>query len=133
VDKKFIKDSPLPSSLGPCVDLYKEVQDLRLAMKKEVDAIQSREREIKQHLVDSISKSDDTGVAGKKYRAQIVTKTSAAVSDWDKVWDFIRENDRTDLVQNRINDKAIKEIWEAGETVPGVEKFNSVDVSVRKV
>jgi len=133
VDNKFIKGAPLPASLGPCVDLYKEVQELRLAMQKEVDAVKARESEIKQHIIDNLSKSDDTGVAGKRYRAQIVTKATPAVSDWDKVWDFIRENDRTDLVQKRINDKAVKEIWEAGEEVPGVDKFNSVDVSVRKV
>lgn len=133
MDKKFIKGSSLPDSLGPCVDLYKEVSELRLAMQKEVDAVKARESEIKQHIIDNLSKSDDTGVAGKKYRAQIVTKTAATVADWDKVWQFIRDNDRTDLVQKRINDKAVKEIWEAGEQVPGVEKFNSVDVSVRKV
>ena len=133
MDKKFIKGSPLPESIGLCADLYKEVSALRLAMQKEVDAVKSRESEIKQHIIDNLSKSDDTGVAGKKYRAQIVTKTAATVSDWEKVWNFIRENDRTDLVQKRINDKAVKEIWEAGEQVPGVEKFNSVDVSVRKV
>lgn len=133
MDKKFIKGSPLPKSVGLCADLYKEVSELRLAMQKEVDKVKARETEIKDYIIDNLSKSDDTGAAGKKYRAQITTKAAASVADWDKVREFIRENDRFDLLSKSINQSAVKSMWENGEQVPGVEKFNSVGVSIKKI
>lgn len=133
MDKKFVKGSTLPTSIGACADLYKEVQEVRLAMQKETDAVAAREKEIKDHIINNLSKSDDTGAAGKKYRAQIVVKEVPKADDWDKIRAYIVEHDRFDLLQKRLADKVIKEMWEEGEQVPGVGKFNAVDVSITKI
>ena len=66
--------SPLPKSIGLCADLYSDVRALRLMMEKEVEAVQARETEVKNFIIDNLSKSDDTGAAGKRFRAQIVMK-----------------------------------------------------------
>lgn len=133
MDPKFIKGSPLPASIGLCADMYHDVRELRLAMQKEVDAIEAREKEIKDYIVNNLSKSDDTGAAGKRYRAQIVTKVTPAAADWEKIHAYVAENDRFDLLQKRLSDKAVQDTWESGEEIPGVERFNSVSVSITKL
>jgi len=131
---KFEKGTPLPKSLGACVDRYREVRELRLAMQKEVDAVAAHERELKDHLINTISASEDTtGVAGKKFRAQIVTKVSPKADDWKVFYEYVKETGRFDLMQKRLSDKAIKDMWEEGETVPGIGEFKSKDVSVTKI
>lgn len=133
MDPKFTAGSPMPSSIGLCADLFHEVRELRLAMQKEVDKVAAREKEIKDYIIDNLSKSDDTGAAGKRYRAQIVSKVTPAAADWEKIHQFIAENDRFDLLQKRLADKAVKDMWEEGEEVPGVERFNAIDVSITKL
>lgn len=125
--------APLPQSIGLCADLYAEVRELRLAMQKHVDEVQAREREVREHIIDNLSKSDDTGAAGKRYRAQIVTKLKPSLKGWDEFTAYVRAAGRFDLLQKRINERAVLDMMEEGEHVPGVERFNAVDVSITKI
>lgn len=127
------RGDPIPKSVGRCADEYAEVRELRLAMQKEVDTVQKRESELREFIIENLSSGDDTGAAGLKYRAQIKIDIKPTVKDWDKVFDFIVENDRFDLLQKRVSDKAIKEIWGENETVPGIEKINVKTVSITKI
>lgn len=140
------KEPAMPESIGRCADLYKEVSTLRLAMSKEVEEVEAFEKKVKAHIIDTLSVSDDTGASGLKYRAQIVTKKTPRIKvdeeadtgqstaqGWRALWDYIAANDRFDLLQKRLADKAIKDMIDQGETVPGVELFTSKDVSIQKV
>ena len=130
---EYREGSPLPTSIGLCADLYSEVRELRLAMQKHVDAVKQRENEVKEHIISNLSKSEDTGAAGKRYRAQITTKDVPALKDWDAFTAFVAEHGRWDLLQKRVSNKPVTDLWEDGEDVPGVEKFKTVDVSITKI
>lgn len=131
--QEYVTGAPLPGSIGLCADLYAEVRELRLAMQKHVDEVQAREREVREHIIANLSKSDDTGAAGKKYRAQIVTKLKPSLKDWDAFTAFVAKNQRFDLLQKRMSEKAVLDMLEEGESVPGIERFNAVDVSITKI
>jgi hypothetical protein len=135
--------APLPQSMGRCADLYHDVRELRLAMEKEVAAIAEREAEIKTHIVNNLSTSEDTGAAGLRYRAQLVTKRKpiiGPVSDeypqggWGILCSWIRKNDRFDMLQKRLSDKAVMD-WQEQEkrVLPGIEMMNVKDVSITKI
>ena len=126
--------SPMPASIGRCADLYSDVRTLRLSMAKEVEAIQARESEIKTYMIDNLSKSADTGAAGQRYRAQIVTKRKFNIADWGILTSWIKKNDRFDMIQHRLSDTAAKDFEEVeGRTVPGTEAVNVPDVSITKI
>lgn len=127
------KEPAIPQSVGRCADLYKDVRDLRLAMAKEVEEVEAFEKKVRQHIIDNLSKSEDSGAAGLRYRAQITTKVKPAVNDWTALHSYIRETARFDLLQKRVSDTAVAATWEAGEDIPGVERFNAVDVSITKI
>ncbi len=103
------------------------------AMQKEVAAVKKRESELRDHLIDNLSAGDDTGASGKKYRAQIKTATKPTVTDWEPLYDYIVEEDRFDLLGRSVNAKPVAEIWESGETVPGVDKITVKSVSITKI
>lgn len=128
---------PLPKSLGRCADLYHDVRELRLAMEKEVEAVKSRETEIQEHIINNLSKSDDTGAAGLRYRAQVRSETKPQVNEleggWKAVWSFIAKNNRFDLLQKRLAEKAVADMWDAGEEVPGVAKVHVPKLSITKI
>jgi hypothetical protein len=126
--------APLPGSIGRCADLYAEVREIRLAMDKEVEAVKKRESEIREHIINNLSKSEDSGAAGLKYRAQIVTKKTFKASDWGILYSWIRKNDRFDVLQQRLSDTAAKGFLEAeGRPIPGVEVVNVPEVSITKI
>ena len=126
--------SPMPASIGRCADLYNDVRTLRLSMAKEVETMQARESEIKNYMIENLSKSVDTGAAGLRYRAQIVTKRKFNIADWGVLTAWIRKNDRFDLIQHRLSDTAAKDFEETeGRPVPGTEAVNVPDVSITKI
>jgi hypothetical protein len=133
------KEPAVPASYGRCADLYKDVQALRLAMEAEAEEVKAFENRLKAHMIDGLSKSDDTGAAGLKYRVQIVTKavprvqTEDDANGWAKLHAYIQKTGRFDLLQKRLGEKAVKDMWAAGEIVPGVEKFNAHDLSITKI
>lgn len=129
----YTKGAPMPKTIGRCADLYAEVRELRLAMQKEVDEVAKRESEIREHIISKLSKSDDTGASGLRYRAQIKTKTKPRAADWEKVYDFVVEHDRFDLLQRRLSDKAVMDMLEDGEEVPGIERVHVPEVSITKI
>lgn len=135
------KPPAMPQSIGRCADLYHDVRELRLAMEKEVEDVQRFESAVKAHILDNLSKSADTGAAGLRYRAQRTEKKVPKIRQdddnpqigWPQFWAYVVKTSRFDLVQKRLADKAIKDMWEAGETVPGVEVLNVPDVSITKL
>lgn len=127
-------EGSLPESIGRCADLYHETRELRLAMDKEVASVKARENEIREHIINSLSKSNDTGASGLKYRAQIVQKRTFRVLDWGVLHSWVRKNDRFDVLQKRLNETAAKDFEEAEKrTLPGTEPVNVIDVSVTKI
>jgi len=126
--------APLPASPGRCADLYHEVRELRLAMDKEVEVVRKREAEIREHLINTLSKGEDTGASGLRYRAQIVVKRTFKVSDWGVLHSWIKKNDRFDMLQKRIADKAVADwVDEEKRVLPGTEVINVPEVSITKI
>lgn len=123
----------IPGHLGEVVDLYARVRDLRLELEKEISPIRKRESELREHLINNIDRSKSKGAVGKRYRAVINEKTKPSVEDWQKVYEFIKENNSFNILQRRLNDQAISELWEEGVEVPGVGKVIIPTLSIRKL
>ena len=124
---------PLPKKLGTCVDRLYTLREERKTLQGKIDAIKEKETEIKEHLIANLDKQDAQGVAGKKAKASITKQTVATPKDWDKFYQYLHKTKSYALMQRRLNDKACRELWEDGKTIPGVEPFNVLKVNVRKV
>lgn len=124
---------PIPRSIGRVADLYHDIRDLRLSMEKDVDKVKARESELKEYMIANLSKSDDTGASGLRYRAQIVSKDVPRAADWPKVHKFIQETGRFDLLQKRLGEKAVMDMVADNQTIPGIEIVKVPDVSVTKI
>lgn len=129
---RFKKGGPIPEALGRVGDLYAEVRQLRLDMEKEVEEVRAREAELREHLIDNLSKSDDTGAIGLTHRVMVRTKTKPKVSDWDAFHDYVKATARFDLLQKRIAEKAVMDMDEAGDMPPGVERIHIPELSLTK-
>lgn len=122
-----------PKTLGACVDLLYTTRQARLAKGKEMEDLEVVEKALKDHLIDNLPKSDASGVAGRLARATINTKKVPTVEAWDDLYRYVKRTGRFDLLQRRLAEGAVKEMWDAGKAVPGVGTFNAVTVSLNKV
>jgi hypothetical protein len=122
-----------PKAMGACADRLFELREKRLEEQKKVDAIEAEEKAIKEHIIQNLPKSEASGVAGKVARVTVITKQVPQVKDWDVFYKHIKKTGEFELLQRRLTDTAIRERWDAGKQVPGVESFNAVTLSINKV
>lgn len=122
-----------PKTLAQCADLLYETREARLAIEKQAEELKKREALLKDHLINELPKSQAGGIAGKVARVTITTKLIPQVKDWDSFRAYIKKTGSWDLIQKRVSDTAVKERWEAGKEIPGVEAFQTTGVSINKV
>ena len=127
------KGAPLPVSLGRCADLLYDVKQLRLAMQKQVDAIDAREKEINEHLINAFG-VDDPGAVGTHHMARVTVKKKYRIADWGVFCSWVRKNDRFDCLQKRLSDEAVETtIADEARVLPGLEAVNAKSISLTKV
>jgi hypothetical protein len=122
----------IPKLPAKCGDLLYETRQERLKVQKVVEALESQEAKLKEYIIENLPKSKANGITGSIARVELDKKAIPSVKDWDAFYAYIAKHQAWELLQRRPAEAAVKERWEAGETVPGVEKFIAIVVSCTK-
>lgn len=115
----------IPKKMAEVADLWFSTRAARLALQKQVDALEAREAQLKSHIIDNLPASSATGIRGKLVAVVIEKKDRAELADFDAFTDFIVKNRKKGafaLMNRALNAKAIKEYWDMGQQVPGVNQ-----------
>jgi len=122
----------IPKTLGGCADKLYQLNEKKREASKKVTAIEEEIKALKEHVIESLPKSKLTGASGKLANVRVVTKAVPQVKDYDKFYNYVKENEAFDLLQRRLSEAAIKARFEEGEKIPGIDFFNVVSVSITK-
>lgn len=123
----------IPKKPGECADLLYTLRADRLALEKQAEEIKVNENALKEHLIATLGKDQAAvGVIGNIATVKVIPSVIPVATDWDAIWEYIQKNKATDMLQRRLNDKAVKDRWENGVSVPGVDKMSVDKVSVTK-
>jgi hypothetical protein len=122
-----------PATLGACADELYQLREQRLAAQKIVDALASQEARLREHVIHELEAQGATAVSGQLARAGVTFTQLGRVADWDKFYAHVLATKDFSLMQRRLNDGALRERWEAAETVPGVVPFAVPKISLTKV
>lgn len=131
--KEFLAKFKKAKTPAARADLLYEADTMRLALSKQSDVIKKFVSKLEKWFIQELPEGDATGVAGKIARVQIKTKDRPSVVDWDAFYTHIKKKGEFELLNRAVNNKSVKERWEQGKQIPGVEKFVYKDVSLTKV
>lgn len=123
----------IPKAIGACADLLYQTKEKRLALSREVAALEELEKRIKEKIINELPASEASGVAGKLARVTINKKSTWRAADWDKVWKYIVKKKAYDMVQRRLADEAINLRIADGEKIEGLELYHYKSVSINKI
>ena len=123
-----------PKSLAQCADACYTIKQERLELQKKVDELKDREQQLKDKLTAELPKGEASGIAGKVARVAILMQLHADLKDEKKARDYAVKTGRWDLFYKmRVAERAVKEMWDDGKNVPGVEPIEVPFVSVNKL
>ena len=128
-------DIKFPKTMGACADLLHDTRQKRLELQKKVDELKAEESALTEYIINNLPKSEG-GAVGRKVRVTIVQKQVPQVKDWDAFYEYIRKNAKKGgfaLLNRAVNRSAVREIWEDGKKVPGVEPFTTLTLSINKL
>lgn len=118
-----------PKSMAACADLLYDLRQERLAADKVAAEKKADEQALIDHIVDNLPK-DSGGAVGKHHKIETYNKTKLVVKDWDRLYAYIRKNNKFELLQRRLGETACQELIDDKKKVPGVENFVTVAVSL---
>lgn len=124
--------------LGKITKAHINIRDARTALRKQyeeadADLKQSQEK-LESVMLDHLNKHGMTSVrteAGTFFRQEEITPSA---SDWNALYDWIKENDAWDALERRVKKTFIKEFQEAhnGGLPPGISVHREYVVRVRR-
>lgn len=127
------KAPTFPKSIGATIDLLYTLRSQRLEEEKRIESMKSQEAALKAHIMTNFAQSDIDGAKGKLATASIKRSTQAEVMDWDLFWAYIGKTKDWELLQKRVGITALRERWDHGKNIPGVEPRVIEDLSLTKV
>jgi hypothetical protein len=108
------------------------LRDLAKPLRAQLEGIDEERKALEAHLVATMPKSDG-GAIGKKAKAVILVSQEPTVADRAALERYILKTKDFSLLRGALAGPAVKERWEAGKKVPGVEPFAIIKVSVTKL
>jgi len=112
----------MPKTLGAAADLLYTLQQQRLDKAREVAALQEQETALKQHILENML--PESGLSGAKGNIGQISKQPedwAEINDWPRYIAWVAKTKNYECVQKRAGITSLREIWESGKVVPGVE------------
>lgn len=126
------KPVKIPRELGQAIDLLYQLENQRKDFQRKADVYDRAAKDLKAILINEVKKQDLNGAAGAVARIKISTERVASLKDFAEFFKYLVKTKNPALIQRRINNEAVREIWESGKEVPGVEPFDVVKLSLTK-
>jgi len=130
--KELTKDDLVTMRPATMIDRLFTTRTRRYEIQHRVKAMEAEESMLRRALIEKLKEGGSEGIVGRLARCEIKTKEIVQVEDWDEFYKWARRNNRLDLFQRRLNEKGIKEIWEAKKKVRGVTRDQVTTLSVGK-
>ena len=121
------------TTLGELADQLYQLRADRLALQHQVDDIKSTETKLTDEVIRLLGDAHATAVAGRVARAGITPSRVGAIKDFAAVKAYVVATGDLELFQRRLNDGYLRDRWDAGEAVPGIEPFTVIKLSLTKV
>lgn len=109
------------------VDAYILKRTERLLADKVAENLKKEETALQKQLIDICIKAGTKALGGTKGIANYERKHKPNVTNWDQLYQYIKEHDAFELLQKRLGEAAVAERWEDNIVIPGVSTW-PVDV-----
>lgn len=120
-------------TLGASIDklwaLREEKRGHDSASKKVEDQIKALEVT----MFEQLDAQETTKSQGKKASISIGETVVGNVEDWEALWPYIAKNKFFHLVQKRVSDPGLRELWALGKKTPGVVPFTKRTLNLRSL
>ena len=118
--------------LDDLIDTMVQVRDNKRELEEKIKTLNKTLSGLQERFITNAKAAGTEYARGTLGSATIVETVVPTIDDWDQVAEYIKEHDALYLLHRRVSSVAWKELQDMGETVPGIEPYTKVTVSLRK-
>ncbi len=122
-----------PKTVGAAIDLLYNMRSERLEEEKRIENMKKSESALREHIMANFAKQEVEGARGKLATASIKRSVQADITDWPAYLKYVTKSGNYSLVQKRAGITGLRELWDDGKQVPGVEPVVTEDLSLTKI
>jgi len=111
----------ISSHLPDLVDSYINLREQRLAADRAAATLKESEEDLKRTIIAKFREGGMKALGGQLGLVKMTELDEPKATNWEPVYDYVKQNDAWNLLHKRLTTTAVKELWEDGKTVPGVD------------
>lgn len=120
-------------TIGAAIDKIWLMRENKKALEAQVKKVEGEIKEVEETIFGLLDAQDTRKGEGKKASVSINETVVTTVEDWEALWPYIAKNKYFHLVQKRVSDPGMRELWDMGKKVPGVQPFTKRTLSIRSL
>ena len=128
--KKIYK---FPKTPGACADHLWNLKEAISKLNAQVKVLDDEQSALKNHIIETLPKSDMTGASGKLATVKVETKEVYNVTDKVTLMAWAVKHKAQDIFQSRLSPEAVSSRWDAKKPIPGIGTFQAVVIRLNKV
>lgn len=115
------------------IKLRDKKAEISAEYKAKLDEIENKKEKIEAHLLKLMEQTGTSQLGSPHGTAYREVKLRASGQDWAVTYEWIKENDRFDLLEKRISSSVVKAVMEeTGEPPPGINIFQEYTLVIRR-
>lgn len=121
--------------IGTLIDrLWKADQAVK-AKELEIKKLKAKREEVEDEIYNRFTKDQINGASGRLAKVSLRRSQNGTITDYDALEKYVYRHKALELLQTRVSQKAWKErvANNKGRPIPGIETFERVAISLRKV
>lgn len=130
---KAVTERLNPMTLGAATDKMWALREEKRKLGVEEKRINEELTALEATIFGLLDSQDTRKAEGKKASVSIGEAVVGNVEDWDALWAWIAKTKNFHLVQKRVSDPGLRELWALKKTVPGVQPFTKRTLSIRSL
>ncbi|NQW82290.1 MAG: hypothetical protein HQ445_14060 [Polaromonas sp.] len=127
-----LKPAPV-LTLGATIDKMWQLREDKRAAEVVTKGIELQIKALESTMFELLDAQDTTKAQGKSASVSISETVVGDVEDWETFWPYIAKNKFFHLVQKRVSDPALRELWGMKKVIPGVQPFTKRTLNVRSL
>lgn len=121
-----------PKTNGGLADRLYTLRQARIELERQAGKMEEEEKALKKWIIDVFTRDGLTAAKGKFGSASTQEVEVPVYEDDVKFYAYLKRTGDFHLLQRRLNDTAIREMWAKKKVVPGIGSFKITKVSVNK-
>lgn len=120
-------------TLGATIDSMWALREKKRSLDAQVKTVEADIKLLETSMFELLDAQETRKGEGKHASVSINESVVCNVEDWEALWPWIAKTKNFHLIQKRVSDPGMRELWALGKVIPGTQPFTKRTLSLKSL